>query len=243
MLTFETSFDFTCIHLILSDHLSTTDIEKLNKTSKTFSHFHKISSHTELCMFFKLFKDDTDYLSQTSIHIERTLQLISLAVTYILHVPSIILSLTGNCKASYIDPDTMIQEYKYVLHPDLLAQIKLALNYYNPTKFVGHVIAEKLRHARACGNHASVTNNVPKVESTLSKEEREKCVIVFLRWIEQLFPDFYLTPQDIVCKKAKVIASSSTDPFWRPHFRLHQPICVHKRPKIKLQCTFLVCVR
>ena len=87
-----------------------------------------------------------------------------------LNVPSIMCSLAGNYTSSYRDPNKTLQECKDVLPPDLRIQLKLVLNHHNPTKFVGHFKAHQRRQARACGNHASVVNNVPKVESVLNKE-------------------------------------------------------------------------
>ena len=118
-----------------------------------------MSSHTEPHEVFKLFKDDPDYASQTSIP-ERRLQFLFLVVTHILHVPSIVRSLAGNCTASHRDPRTMIQECKDALPPDLLAQIKRALIHYNPTNFVGHVEAEQRRQSRSYGNHSSVKKTI-----------------------------------------------------------------------------------
>ena len=114
---------------------------------------------------------------------------------HMMHVSSIMLSLTGNYTASYRDPDKILQECKDALPPDLLVQLKRVLNHHNLTKFVGHGTTEQLRQAHAYGNHASVANNVQKVESTLSKEELNECVAVFPCWLERFFPYLYLTPQ------------------------------------------------
>ena len=62
-----------CLHLILSDYLSTTDVENLNKASKPFYHFDKMLSHAEPNIVFKLFHEEPDYASQTSIPIEHRL--------------------------------------------------------------------------------------------------------------------------------------------------------------------------
>ena len=88
-------------------------------------------------------------------------------------------SLTGNCTSSYKDPDKMLKECKDVLHPALFDQLKRVLNHYNPTKSAVHVMVYQRRQVRAHGNHASVSNNIPKVGSTLNKEERKKCVAEF----------------------------------------------------------------
>ena len=123
-----------------------------------------------------------------------------LAVIHRMCMPSMMRSLAGNCTASYKHPDTMIKECKDALPRDLLAQLKRFLRHHNPTKFVGYVTVEQRRQDRASGNHASVANNIPKVESTLNKEERNKCIAVFPCWLEQFFPDLRLAPQGLICK-------------------------------------------
>ena len=157
-------------------------------------------SHAEPCVVFNLFKDVSHYASQASILIDRKLKLLFLEVTHRLHVPSIMRSLARNCTASCRDPDKMLQKCKDALPSGLLVQLKRALNHHNPTKFVGHITAEQLRQAHAYGKCASAVNNIPKVESTLRKEERNKYVAVFPWWLERFFQDLNLTPQGLICK-------------------------------------------
>ena len=52
----DTAFEHTYLQLILSDYLSDTDVENLNKTSKYFAHFHKMLSHVDPRIVFKLLK-------------------------------------------------------------------------------------------------------------------------------------------------------------------------------------------
>ena len=73
ILTRDTFFEQIYLHLILSNYPSATDVEKLNKTSELFTHFHKILSHAELNIEFKLLQNYPDYASQTSTTIERRL--------------------------------------------------------------------------------------------------------------------------------------------------------------------------
>ena len=113
------------------------------------------------------------------------------------------LSLAGNYTASYRDPYKALQRCKDVLQLDVLVQLKRVLNHHNPTKFVGHVVGEQHRQAHAYGNHASVAKHVPKVESTLNKEELNKYVAVFTCCIELFFLDLYLIPQGLVCREEK----------------------------------------
>ena len=120
-----------------------------------------------------------------------------------LHVPSIMCSLTGNCTSSCRDPGKMLRECKEALSLDLFTQAKRVLHYHKPTKFTGHITAEQRRQDRACGNHALVVNKIPKVESTLNKEERNKNVAVFPCWLEQLFPDLWLGAQGLIWKEGK----------------------------------------
>ena len=191
------------LYLILYDYLSATGVENLNKTSETFSHFDKILSYAEPNTVFKLFQDNPDYASQTSIPTERILQLLFLAVTRTLYVPSITRSLAENYTMSCRNLETILQGCKDALPPDMLTQLKRFLNHHNPIKFVCHITVEQSRQARACGNHASVENNIPKVEYALNKEERNKCASVFPCWLEQLFPDLHLAPQGLTCEEGK----------------------------------------
>ena len=120
-----------------------------------------------------------------------------------LRVPSIMRSLAGKCTASYRDPEKMLQECKDALPPYLIAELKRVMNHHNPTKFVVHVIIEQHRKARAYDNHASVANNIPKVECSLNKEYRNKNVAVFPCWLERFFQHLYLTPQGLIGKESK----------------------------------------
>ena len=104
----------------------------------------------------------------------------------------------------------------------MLAQIKRILNHHNPTKFVGNVAAEKHWQDRAYGNNISVANNIQKVESTLNKQDRNKHVAVLSHWLELFLPDLNLTPQSLIYKEEKVIASSSMDTFRDSIFHLYQ---------------------
>ena len=86
------------------------------------------------------------------------------------------MSLAGNWKASCRDPNKKFKEHKDALPPELLSQLKRVLHHHKPTTFVVHVMVEQHRQAHAYGNHSLVPNDIPKVESTLSKEERNKHV-------------------------------------------------------------------
>ena len=87
-----------------------------------------------------------------------------------LYVLSIMISFDGNFTASCKDPDKILKECKDALLPDLIAQLKQFLHYYNPTNVAGHIKAEQLQQSRTWGNCASVSNKIPKVESTMRKE-------------------------------------------------------------------------
>ena len=69
ILTCDTDFEHTCLRLILHDYLHAMDVENVNKTNKPFAHFHKILSHAESNVVFKIFQDEPDFASQTSIPI------------------------------------------------------------------------------------------------------------------------------------------------------------------------------
>ena len=73
MFTCDTVFEHTYLCIITSYCLSTADVANLNKTSKAFSHFHKMILHSEPNIVFKLFQNDPDHASQTSVPIERML--------------------------------------------------------------------------------------------------------------------------------------------------------------------------
>ena len=113
----------------------------------------------------------------------RRLKLLFLAVTHRMCVPSIMHSVTGNCTASCRDPNKIFKECKDALPPELLAQLKLVLHHNNPTKSIGYIIAEQHRKARACGNYTSVSKPPTKLETALSKEERNKCTEAFTCWL------------------------------------------------------------
>ena len=112
-----------------------------------------------------------------SMHTERRLQFLFLVVIHRLRVPSIIMSLPGDYADTYRDPNKMIEACSAALTSDLLAQLKRVLDHNSPSKFTGHVTAEQRQEVRVCGNHASVAKRLPKVETTLNKEERHKTPI------------------------------------------------------------------
>ena len=72
-------------------------------------------SHAGPNTIFKLFQDDLDYASHTSIPIEHRLKLLFLAEMHTLHVTSIMHSLTGIYITSHRDLDTMLQEFNDAL--------------------------------------------------------------------------------------------------------------------------------
>ena len=75
--TYQAVFEYTHIHLILSDYLSTTSVKNLNKTSKSFDNFHTVLLHAEPSTICEMFQHDSDYTSQTTMHIEHRLQFFS----------------------------------------------------------------------------------------------------------------------------------------------------------------------
>ena len=56
IITDQESFQRTCLRLILSDYLSPKGLENLNKTSKSFTHFHRMLIHVEPSIIWKLFQ-------------------------------------------------------------------------------------------------------------------------------------------------------------------------------------------
>ena len=126
-------FEHTYLHLILSNYLSPTGVENLNKTSKSFPRFHHMLLRTEPNIVFKLFHHDPECASQTSIPIEYRLQFMFLVVMHKLHSPPIMRSLAGNWKTSFRCLDKVLKDCKDALPPELLAQLKRSLNHHHPT--------------------------------------------------------------------------------------------------------------
>ena len=129
---------------------------------------------------------------------ERRLKFLFLTVIHRLHVPSVIRSLPGNYTATHRDPEKIIEACSAALTPNLLAQLKRILHHNNPSKFTGYVTAQQRQEARACGNHDAVAKQLHKVETTLNKEERNKCVTAFPCWLELFFPNLFIAPQGII---------------------------------------------
>ena len=110
----------------------------------------------------------------------------------------------------------------------MLAQLKQALNHHNPTKFVCHIATEQRRQTLAYGNHSSVAKNIPKVEPTLNKEERNKHVAFSHVGSNDSSQIFTSHRRALSAKEEKLTASSLTDPFWR---LLSPPASINLRPK------------
>ena len=121
----------THIYSIVSDYLSATDMENLNKSRKAFTHFHRMIFREKYNIVFKLFQYDPHCMSQTYVHIESRLQFIFITVMHRLHVLSIMRYLDENCTASCLDPDKIIKECKEALPSELLVQIKWGLHDHN----------------------------------------------------------------------------------------------------------------
>ena len=121
----------------------------------------------------KLFQYNAESASQKSMPTGHRSQFLFLAVIYRLHVPSIIRSLPGNYTDTHRDPNKIIEACSAALTPELLAQFKHVLHHNNPSKFTGHVTAEKRQEPRICGNHASVAKHLPNAETTLNKEDQK----------------------------------------------------------------------
>ena len=63
IITDQESFEHTCLRLILSDYLSPKAVENLNKTSKSFTHFHRMLLHVEPSIIWKLFQHGPEFAS------------------------------------------------------------------------------------------------------------------------------------------------------------------------------------
>ena len=156
---------------------------------------------------YNMFQFNTECASQNTMPTKRRLKFLFLVTIHdCLHVPSIIPSLPGNCTATCRYPVQIINSCSKALTPDLLFRLKHSLRHHNPSKRKVHVTVEKCREARVCGNHASVSKHLSKVESTLNKEEWNTYVIFFPSWLEHLFPNMFLTPQGLMCKPEKKTA-------------------------------------
>ena len=121
ILTCASVFENTCLHLILSYCMSATEVETLNKTSKTFTPFHHMLLHAEPNIVCKLFQHDPYCASQTTMPIERRLKFLFLTLMRRLHAPSIVHSLTSNHTDSFRDPEKILREFKDALPTELLA--------------------------------------------------------------------------------------------------------------------------
>ena len=98
-----TLVDYICLHLILSNFLSTDYLHIFRACSKSFNHFHTSLFRTEPKIIYNLFQNDPDCDCQTTMSIERRLQFLFLAVIHHMHVPSTIRSLTINFAVSCRD--------------------------------------------------------------------------------------------------------------------------------------------
>ena len=70
----QAEFEHTYLQLILSDYLPPTDVENSNKSSKYFTHFHRMLLHAEPNIINKLFQYDRNHASQTTMPTECRLQ-------------------------------------------------------------------------------------------------------------------------------------------------------------------------
>ena len=132
---------------------------------------------------------------------KRRAQFLFLVVFYRMSVPSIIQSLTGNFPASCRDPEEIIWSWKEALTLEFLNQLKRVLHHRNLYKFKDLRTADECKKSRACGNRASFSKNLSKVEKSMSDEEYNKCLVVLPLWLEWFFPDSHLTTQFLMCKE------------------------------------------
>ena len=63
----------------------------------------------------------------------------------------------------------ILESFADALPPDLLKQLKWALNHHNLSKFNGYMTEEQRKKSCASVNYASVSKKLAKVEKTLNK--------------------------------------------------------------------------
>ena len=141
----DTFVNHICMHLILSDLLSTKDAQNLNACSALCRHFYAMFLHTKPEIICNLFQYDPNCASQNATPMERRMQFLLLEVIDIMNVLSIIHSLTRNHITSYEVPVKILQYCEEALPPDLLKQLKSVLYHHNPSKLNGHMPTEQLR--------------------------------------------------------------------------------------------------
>ena len=121
--------------------------------------------------------------------------------------------------------------------PDLLTLLKRLLYHHNPTKFIGHVAAHQRRQDRSNGNYPSVSKNIAKVETALSKEGRSKHAVTLPCWLECFFLDLCLNPQGLTWKEGKKRSSHILWVLLRDNFlKLYQHIHLHYRRNRNAPC-------
>ena len=66
-------YEHTKLHLILSDCMSSTEVENLNKIVELFNHFHIMILHAKPNIICKILQYEPDYASQKTVPIKRIL--------------------------------------------------------------------------------------------------------------------------------------------------------------------------
>ena len=201
--TSEAVFDHVYLHLVLSDYLSTTELQNLNACNMLYEHLCKMMNHINLNLVYDLFDYDLDYMKQEEIPFKRSMQYLFLALVHKLHVPSMIRSLKGNHTAIHRDPEKILENFKSCLDEDLHKHLERVLNNKCPAKFIGHTTASQRKASREYGNHPSMKANSLKVKKAMNKEEKNKFVMVMPIWLERFIPHLHLTPQGILIRKGK----------------------------------------
>ena len=150
-----------------------------------------------------LFEHDRDLASQEEITIMRSMQFLFLALAHELQMSVVVVSLKGNHVALRRDPEEISSQCKEALDEDLLAQLQKVLHDNNPSTFQVCFTAKQRSENRTYGNHCSIAKNIKKAQKTMSEEEKNNFVGVFLCWLQKFLPHVCLTLQGSLIKPRK----------------------------------------
>ena len=196
-------FDHVLIFVLKTSFLAGEDLAALLFVHPLYRHLYTSCVYFRKYEFSSLRDYDLNYDKQEEIPDFRLKMLLSAALHYNFHLPSVYRYLQGNYTCAWRNLSELMAYLKDRIPDDCCEHLERVFKVGSPAKMVAHSTHENFLKYKRYGNHSSISYHMDLVKKSINKEEKHKYIIPFPTWITRFVPDLHLSPMGILVKPQK----------------------------------------
>ena len=199
----EPIFEHILIILLKIGYLETASLDNVKRAHPLFDHLAVTLDRTVQLDFSRIQSPMSNYDKQTEIPMGKVMCITACALHYDLHIPSVLRYAGGNYTGEYRNVENIVSKLEGIVHQRDIDDLQRVFKVGAPTRMVAESTSKNFQDYFTYGNHASIAQDIEKVEKTMNKEERNSYVLPLPNWLARFIPNAFYTPNGLISKPGK----------------------------------------